>query len=339
MAPSSLPHAKTVQPIRRKLRRLRGRIALWFLVDGFSRLAACLSLLIFLDFWADWTFMWDQAQRTMLLALASGVLAVVCYRRVARPFLTKLSDDALCLMVEKQFSRLGESLISALQFSRLQDEASQGVSPTMVQAAVRQGVEAAENLDFDQVLRSGRHKANLALLGISAALLLGAGASAADDKSLLNVWFHRNVLLNNREWPQDVYLAFPHVSDGQLRVPRGEDWPITVEVAENSTRVPQEILLEIRGRDGYRAEPMIRRGTSRRFETQLRAPAADFEFRAVAGRARTPWRTAKLVSRPVVAQLELQAVAPLYAGGQTEELPRGRGPYAVLLGGTVRIQG
>ena len=64
-----------------------------------------------------------------------------------------------------------------------------------------------------------------------------------DRTQLLSIWFDRNVLLSDRQWPQDFYLAVDAVSDRMLRVPRGEDWPlsVTVKPAKEEASVSQPL--------------------------------------------------------------------------------------------------
>ena len=85
-----------------------------------------------------------------MLILSGGLLAYLIYRGLIVPFSSRVSDDALVLAVEKHYGRdLGESLISAVQFSRMTNEIEvQGVSPQLVRATIDRGTEAANRLPF-----------------------------------------------------------------------------------------------------------------------------------------------------------------------------------------------
>jgi len=320
-----------------RLRRLRTKILTWFLVDGVSRLLLCAVLMIVLDLLVDWLFHMDRAQRTVVLALAIGVLGMVLYRRVIRPLSCRLTDDSLCLEIEDRNEQLGQSLISAVQFARLDDFESRGVSPVLVRATIDQGVQQAVNVTFERILRADRLIANLVLLIITLVALSGVAVASVVNDSMAT-WFDRNVLLGGRQWPQDVHLVVEGVEDGRLTIPRGDDWPLSVTVGEDSRRLPKTVHIDFRGTVDQRSEPMLQSG-DRRFQTVWRNVVEAFEFRARSGRASTPWIEVELVDRPVVEQLHLAATSPGYAGGQTETLPPGTGPYCVLKGSTLVARG
>jgi hypothetical protein len=77
----------------------------------------------------------------------------------------------------------------------------------------------------------------------------------------------------------------------------------------------------------------------RRFQAVWSNVVDAFEFRARSKRATTPWTTVELVDRPRADQLGLAATSPEYAGGATEPLPPGKGPYYVLKGSTLEVRG
>jgi len=329
---TALPETFTI-----RLRRLRMKIVTWFLVDGLSRLLFCVVLAIGLDLLVDWLFHMDRAQRIVMLVLAVGVLAVVLYRRVIRPLSCRLTDDALCLEIEGQNQQLGQSLISAVQFARMDDFESRGVSSVLVRETIDQGMQRVSDVTFERILRGDRFIANLSLLIVMLLTMLGIAVSSVVNDSMA-VWFDRNVLLGDREWPQDVHLVVEGVEDGRLTIPRGDDWPVTVTVREDSRRLPASVSIDLRGATGQRSEPMQKSG-DRRFQTTWRNVIDAFEFRARARKASTPWFTVKLVDRPATEQLLLAATAPKYAGGETEPLPVGKGPYYVLKGSTLAVRG
>src|SRR5262245_17785560 len=105
-------------PVASRLWRLRQAIAAFFAVDGCVHVLAWLIGIALLDLALDFTFRLDHAQRAILLVLAIGALIVVAWRKLVRPLAAATSDDALCLAVERRHPQLGESLISAVQFSR-----------------------------------------------------------------------------------------------------------------------------------------------------------------------------------------------------------------------------
>lgn len=334
---TATPAAAIPKTFSNRLRRLRMRINAWFLLDGLSRVLFWAVLVTGLDLLVDWTFHLDRAQRTVMLVLAVGVFAAVFYRRVIRPLSCRLSDDALCLEIEDRNRQLGQGLISAVQFARIDDFESRGVSSAMVRATVQRAMRQAAEVRFEKILRSDRFVANAALLIVALLMLVGVGVSSALGGPMA-IWFDRNVLLGDRQWPQDVHLEIHGVEDGRLRIPRGDDWPLVVSLRPHSRRLPQTVHVAVRGTAGQRSEPMEKL-EDRRFQITWRNVAEAFEFRAFCSRASTPWITVELVDRPATEQLDLAATSPKYAGGETRTLLPGEGPYYVLKGSTLRVRG
>jgi hypothetical protein len=316
----------------------------WVLVDGLSRLLLAVAAFIAVDLLLDWAFHMDRAQRAVMLGLAAALIAMISYRRLWRPLSATPTDDALVLEVEQQHPQLRESLISAVQFARSRSvpdtpsvrDTDAGVSPAMVQATVDLGVRAAQEIEFASVLHKKRFLSNAVLLAL-ALLLLGGTAVAGFASDAVAIWFNRNVLLGNREWPQDVHFQIAGAVEGVLTVPRGDDWPLEVLVTEDSRRLPDELWLELQGT--RRRQRMETLDGGRRFHTTLGNVSEPLAFRVVERRAASPWIAVELVDRPAVESLELTVTPPAYTGGAAEPLPPGGGPYTLLKGSTLAIRG
>ena len=128
------------------------------------------------DLGLDWLFRMDQSQRAVMLALALGGLAYAAWKWLGVPLSTTISDDALCLEVERKHPALGQSLISALQLAKLDRVEERGMSAALVQHTVTQGAAAASGLNFADVLDGSGWRKNVALLALGIAAWLGVGA-------------------------------------------------------------------------------------------------------------------------------------------------------------------
>ncbi|MFQ5730398.1 MAG: hypothetical protein ACE5KM_00430 [Planctomycetaceae bacterium] len=339
-----------VAGVTQRLRRIRARIGVWFLVDGFSRFFAAAVVLIAFDLLVDWAFELDRPQRIVMLGLMLAALAFVVWRRIVRPFRERrISDDALALQVEQQNATLGESLISALQFSRGSRYEETGVSSVMVAATIDRGVNAAAGVSFDAVLRTDRFLFNAVLLAASLAAL-GGVAWGAGNWVPLGIWYDRNLLLaDDVEWPHDTRFRIDGVEEGVLTVPRGDDWLLVAHVDPSSKVFPDAAEIEVRAAGGRRSEVMKpvnetagkRDGRRKRFEYPFMHVVEPFQFRGRSSSGRTPWIQVRLVDRPEVNSktLALTATQPEYAGGKTATLPSGRGPHYVLKGSRLRVAG
>lgn len=347
MTPSTLENpilenrgAPSVAPIVDKIRDLRRRIALWLAVDGIGRVLLLLVILIGIDLVLDRQFSMDRPQRIVVLALIGLVLAVVVYRRLIRPLSRKLSDDALCLMVQQRHKELGDGLISALQLSREPDWQSRGSSATLVAATIERGVAAAKPLNFHGVLRGGRFIAN-ALLVVFLISVLGAIAAAVASTETMSIWFDRNVLLSDRPWPQDVYLTFDGAATDVLQVPRAEAWPIgiSVRLARKDVASPEEVSYDLRSAGEYHTERMERADGGRYFSGKLPPIDVESQVRAVSSGGGTGWVRVVPIDRPLVKSLKLTVTPPKYTGASTEILAEGKGPYSLLPGSRLHLEG
>jgi hypothetical protein len=321
-----------------KLRSLRRQIVTWFVVDGLARVLFWLIVLIGIDFVIDWLFRMDRPQRGIMLVLSLAVLAAVVIMRLVRPLLTAPSDEALCLAVEDRFGELRESLISAVQFSRIRDVRAVGASRSLVDATIDLGTQQARKLDFGAVLdRRGLALSWIAFLLLAATT--GGIVIAAVSNTTLSLWYERNVLLADRPWPWDTYLIVEGAEDGQVIIPRGDDWTLTVTVSERSMVTHHAVYVDYRPAYGRPSEMLDEVPPGRQFETVVPRVMEPFQFRVRSNWSRSPWYEVVLVDRPEVTDLQLQVTEPEYAGGRVLPLPPDQGPYYVLKGSQLELRG
>jgi hypothetical protein len=322
-----------------KLRGLRTKITTWLLVDGLSRVLLVLVAAAAIHFVIDWWANLDLLQRLLLAAVGVVAVAFVAYKRLFVPLTTPVSDDALILAVEGHYGKeLGESLISAVQFSRIRDVGAMGVSPQLVRASIDQGTRAAERVQFGGIIDSGWMLANLAILAVCGVLVLLGGYAVATTPEG-DIW-RRRLLGENVGYPQDTYLEVQFAQGDKLMIPRGDDWPLIVTVKEDSKTKPEEVWLDITSASGRRREKMEVVEKQRRFRWDLKNVIEPLKFQArTKGRGRTNEFQVVLVDRPAVEKLTLSKTFPKYAGGDTEALPAGMGPYHVLEGSSLTIKG
>lgn len=335
IAASSL--GKETAPVITRLSQLRSQMTRWFLVDGLSRVLWLLIGLCLLDLAIDWFFRMDKPQRVVMMALIGAALVWLIWRRLVRPLSVHVSDDALCLQVEKGNKQLSEGLISALQFARMPDVAARGMSPVLVRQTVIYGTQAARNVDFGGVLDAKEFRLNLLLLVIALATIVGCGIGVVKNDNL-GIWFNRNVMLGEMLWPQKTYLVVKRVENGRVKFPRGEDWTLVVEVREDSEVVPEMVYIDFRQSRGKSVQSM-KKTAERQFETIFTNVIEEFEFRARGGDAVSPWIQVELVETPAVEELHLQVTPPKYTGEKVLDLPPGKGPYFVLKGSSLKLTG
>ncbi len=328
---------KLPQFLTDKLANLRRRVAVWFTVDGLIRVIGAAFALIALDLLIDWFFRMDRAQRGIMLVLMIGVLLWVAWRYLVRPLKAKLTDEALCLEMEKH-GEYSEELISALEFSRTDWSKQPNVAPGLVKETIAKGLAAGESLSLDGVLRQGRFVTNLCLL----ALLLIGGVMlgvACVKTNTMSTWLNRNVLLGTAAWPQDYYFDVANADGQTLRIPRGDDYQLTALVREGYRYLPESAKVEFRSGAGRRLETMDRADDGESFGHQMISVTEPLEFRLTSKKIKSEWYRIVLQQRPEIKSVKLMTKPPEYTGTAIQELPPGEGPYYVLKGSSLGLRG
>lgn len=322
-------------PIRRGLARLRRARAAWVGVDALAAFAACAVAFVAVSLPLDRLLRLDGPQRTVVLALAVGAMAVLAWRRLIRPLARGLPDDLLARAVEASRRDLGESLLSAVEFARMDDPAASGYSPAMVRAAIDLGRRRAAGVDFLRALDRGRLRRNLLVILAAGAVLAAAVALFPDT---MHLWWQRNVLLASVAWPQQTHLAIVGAEDGTLVCPRGDDLAVEVR-ADPAGVVPRVVTLDHRQPGGTAGSETMRVVGGDRFRTVFPNVLEPFRLRVRGGDDVTPWHAVRLVERPVVADLTLRYAPPAYVGAEPRDLPKNVASYPVLAGSTVEVRG
>ncbi len=337
MANAALTPHDIPASISERLAGLRRKLTFWFLIEGLGRVLLWTLVIFAIDFVIDWGVHLERSQRSVLWLLMAAALAVLIYRKILVPLTSYVGDDALLLQVEKKHKDLGESVISAAQFSRISDVERMGVSRSMVDATIRHGVEQAGRVNFGDVINASAGTINMLLLVVALALCTGLGVGIATSP-LLRIWFERNLLLADTQWPQRTYLEIHGLKDGVVQIPRGENWTQIVTVREDSEVVPVNVFVEFAG-FGRPPQAMKHGEDERSFETVFTNVIEEFQFRVRGGDALSPKIQVRLVEPPAFDKLTMEVKLPAYAGSVVEELPPGKGPYYVIIGSELNIRG
>ena len=331
------PLEKLPRVLSGKLRRLRRRLALWFAVDGVNRLLAATMGLAGFDLALDWYFRMDRPQRGIMLLLMVVLLCGIAWRFLVKPLKTRLTDEALCLEMEKH-GQYGEELISALEFSRTDWSRQPNVAPGLVRRTIDQGMAAGNKVRIANILRQGRFRLN-ALLFVALLSLSTAFGVACVKTGTLSTWLNRNVMLGYASWPQDFYFQVANAEGYTLRIPRGDDYALTASIEEGYRYLPHEVKVEFRSSAGRRSESMVPSDDGETFTHQMVSVTEPLGFRLTSKQVKSDWYQIELLRRPEIREVELLSKPPEYTGAEVSELPPGQGPYYLLKGSSLRLRG
>ena len=158
---------------------------------------------------------------------------------------------------------------------------------------------------------------------------------ATESAEFLGIWFNRNVLLGDAQWPQSTYLEIVGAVDGEVVAARGSAYQQVVKVLDKSKVKDVEVELEVDGPNGRTFNPMKLFGESKhRFI--FNNVSSEMRFRAIGGDAETEWVKIVLVEAPAVMSSTMEVVWPSYTGLKDSTL-EGAGPHILLPGAKVKV--
>ena len=316
--------------VRSKERSVR---TAWGIARAAGLALAALLVAGLLDWLIDRRTDTPSAVRVLLLLAQAGLWGWAAWTLVLRPWLAPWSDRDVALWVEGRFPDLGHRLITAVELNR-EGADLRGMSAELLSATTRQAEERATSTDFSGKVETRRgRRADLALAGAAAAVLLGAVAAPETAGALL-----ARVFLADREIPRSVRLE---AETAERVCPSGEEVVLRFRAAgEIPDGTTGEIRIEPEGRPSE-TYPLTAAGPGV-FQARIPPAAVAFAYRGWLrdGRTRKPGRVA-YEPRPVVKEVEAAVLLPAYVGtrpdGRPYEQSRPRGEIAGPKGSSARV--
>ncbi|MDP7289086.1 MAG: hypothetical protein QGH94_13960 [Phycisphaerae bacterium] len=329
-----------------KLRRLRSDLRRRLAGEGVSWLAISLVTVVFVTLGMDYLLHLDRPTRGAIMGVLLLGVSWVVWRQLISPLRVPMDNEQLALLVEKRYGQLGDSLISALQFSRPDRRDTPGQSRAMVELVIDQAGEMAENLDFQQVVERPLLRKRISLAVCAIGLLAGFSIWQA---GIMNRWWTRNVIFADTAWPQDIYLdvSGPGMDEnGDFRVLRGDDLNITVTARPGDTSMPPEapesISLYAKYESvGWTTEPEIKRNTdgTRTYSKVFRSVSEPFEFYFICSKDKRATRhRVSLIDPPGIGWLQFTVDYPGYMNRPSGKFDDSRAVLAAPPGSVITIR-
>ena len=246
--------------IHGKLNSLRTMLKLRLFSEGVAWFLAVVSAAVVITLLLDLTLrLNDRPIRAGMLILSCiGILAVL-WKRLISPLKVPVPAEDLAILVERRYAPLEDRLISSLQMEDAPPAATDNVSMDMIKVTADEANAMSGTLNFSSVIET--KKMWRVWSGAGAAIVLIGVLSVAFPETM-NLWFRRNVMLENVDWPQDTYLSvfyedgseelhplFEVDAEGNilshrdtLAIVRGGPLRLVVETADGSD-VPGEVRL------------------------------------------------------------------------------------------------
>ncbi len=317
------------QILLRRLSELRAAIRRVLALEGLSAVAVAALAGIAFTFALDWSLRLNVAQRILVSGAALACVAVVAWRRLAKPLSRALPDEEIALVLEKYFPKLEDRVITTVQLA-LNPHAE--YSEQLVAAVVQQADEAAQQINPATALDTLRLKRWLAA---------GCGALAtvalawAVFPATMTIWFQRDVLLRDVPWPQATYLTVKDFGDSPKRVMRGGS--LDIIVTASGKRIPDMVRLEMQFASAGRFREELSRAADGKFTRRLDGVVEPFRFWASGGDATTAVFAVELVEPPVLSDVKFRALYPEYTGLAAKTFGLGEGNLEVPAGTTLEL--
>lgn len=320
-----------------RLASLRAAVKRLSVYHGVGMWVAATSALLLASFYLDRFLAPPYAMRLAIAPLVWGGVGIGFYWWVIRRVRVPLSDRDAALLVERTYPELKDRLISALQLSK----DSGGASDALTDLAIRDGENAARNLDFHRALQPRAARLWLFCGILAAAVTLGVASVQVSDSLV----FLQRLLGVRAEFPQRTHLDIEILARStnvrmsrsgnriDVKLARGSDLPVRV-IAQGEA--PD--LVELHTSEGQ-VVPLARTPPNEYFG-RFHGVKSPFQFHAIGGDDRDdqPSVFVETVTPPSLSKIHVQVTPPSYSAQQAFE--KDGGSFESLVGSqaTIRIE-
>ncbi|MCX6900810.1 MAG: hypothetical protein NT105_19200 [Verrucomicrobia bacterium] len=301
------------QRIHQLLGSLRWLLRLHLALGGLSRVGA-VGVAAALGTWTlDWWLRLDWGPRGLLGTLALIIIGVAGWRWFLRPMIRRFCDTDVALALERAFPQFGDRLLTVVEDGRGKAE----VSPALLERVAAEAAEIAAGVRPLQAL-DHRRLARCLALGVGALLVIAIVAAFFPQE--LEVWWQRDVLLRNVEWPHATMLEISGFPNGTARVVRGA--PFNILVTASGWQIPETVKLVLDYEHAGRFREVLTRVGNGKFAKRFDSVIESFRFRAFGGDGATGELRVEVVDPPMLRNVRMRLVYPAY----TRQPPREIGP-------------
>lgn len=234
MAVTNIERRPILAPgVKGLLGSLRAWIRCYVWLEGTAVAVAWLGAAFWGSLLGDWFFEPSVDVRIAVLAVVGAVLSGLLTRWIGRRTFVRLSDANMATLLERRYSQLHDSLLTAVVLTGREVDSAQ-CNPDMLQRTCREAARRIEDLgpagvfDFRPLLRR-----------LTAAGLLAASVAcfAMARPYQFDTWVQRNLLLSTDPWPRTTCIQIEGFADGVEKVARGADFKV---IAKAHTRWPPD---------------------------------------------------------------------------------------------------
>jgi len=232
-----------VQPVvKGKLRRLQAALKARLAGEGTAWILLAVVAAVLATLALDWLLRLPMEVRIGLAVIVLAGIGYVVFRYLLRPLTVEMDSDNLALLVEKRHGKLGDRLISALQFDRQEASSRLNVSEAMIERLACEANDLAGQMDFNEVVE---RRGMMRMLGAACCAIVLLTGFSIWQHELMSIWFQRNVMFRAIAYPQSTYLE---VQGNDFFPLRGDDLRVLV-YARHGYQAPGEVIFHPKFKD------------------------------------------------------------------------------------------
>jgi hypothetical protein len=220
-------------------------------LDGTITTCLVVILLFWFDLGLDRFFELSQQFRGLTLFLLLAGLSYFVWIQIIRRCCANIRNDQLAAVFERFTPLLNESLITVVELGTVPQTRNE-FNPILLQKTIAEAAETLQNIPIQKFFRLGRIVGRLVLVFILTGVVTTFFATFTETSE---IWFSRNILLSNRDWPRRSQLIVEGFDErnGRIRIGRGDSFTLTVRANTAMPLVPETIRLRLGSREnGYR---------------------------------------------------------------------------------------
>ncbi len=326
----------TLDPsVESRLRRVADGARRYVLIESLGWVLGFAGLAMGIQFLLDFgTRGLDWSMRATLTSLIAATMAWQFWRRAVSPLRHSFGSAEIAKLVERHYPQLRSELISAVRFSSGEVGPAEVNSPNLMTAAVADAGRRAKTLDFSVVLDPRRARWSGAVI---ATVILAGITAATTAPDITSLWFARNILLQNVDWPKRTHLVVEREGD-ELIGARGDDFVVQASATGVQPRTVDIIYETASGQRGRDVMVTVGSRGAYRYRHTFPNVDEDFEFYLEGGDDRTEPLHARVLERPRVAQTSMRINPPAYTHLEPAQLGDGQRAAQILPGSDVTIR-
>ncbi|MDR0871700.1 MAG: DUF4175 domain-containing protein [Planctomycetaceae bacterium] len=228
--------------IRRKLHTLKRTLRFAAALDGFAAVMLAFAVFTAADIALDRFFEFALPLRCVVWIAGIILFVYAVYHWIHRRCFTRIRDEQLANVFETFVPNLHDSLLTAIELEDEKKDTAEDFNPVLYEQTLKDAADNLQNVNIRQFFRFGTIVRRVFFAVFAVGLL---AAFPFQSREISRIWFARNVLLMERDYPRKSQLIADGFTDGKVRIGRGDSFTLTVRANTKMPLVPDILKLYV----------------------------------------------------------------------------------------------